>query len=293
MRRWMTAAGLVMALSVVACDSEEPSSEAGDGDDTQTLRWSLDGLEDLGPQAVYEGWIIVDGAPVSTGRFSIDAARAPSVDAFEVDAEQAKAATAFVLTIEPAQGDDPGPSDSKLMAGGFAESMAALEISDASALGTDFTDASGEFLLQTPTSEEPSDYSLGIWFLNPGSGAATLELPELPAGWVYEGWIVGDDGPLSTGRFATPREADSDGKGPAAGPLGAPGKPGQDFIDPALDLVSLTAVVTVEPEPDNDPAPFVLKPLVTATIADVPPPDLQALDNNAAATNPSGAAWFE
>lgn len=291
----MTAGGLVMTLCVAGCDSDEPGSDSdsGEADDTQTLRWSLDGLEDLGPQAVYEGWIIVDGAPVSTGRFSVDAAGAPSLDAFEVDAGQAEAATAFVLTIEPAEGDDPGPSESKLMGGGFVESMAAVEISDASALGTDFADATGEFLLQTPTSEEPSDYSLGIWFLDPGSGAATLELPELPAGWVYEGWIVDANGPISTGRFATPREADTDGKGPAAGPLGAPGKPGQDFIDPALDLIGLTAVITVEPEPDNDPAPFVLKPLVTPSIADVPPPQLQALDNNAAATNPSGAAWFE
>ena len=33
----------------------------------------LSGLEPLGDGFVYEGWVIIDGAPVSTGRFNIEA----------------------------------------------------------------------------------------------------------------------------------------------------------------------------------------------------------------------------
>ena len=44
--------------------------------DTAYLEFSSDGLEPLGPGFVYEGWIIVDGAAVSAGRFSV---KVPSV----------------------------------------------------------------------------------------------------------------------------------------------------------------------------------------------------------------------
>ena len=202
-------------------------------------------------------------------------------------------ATKYVLTIEPAEGDVPAPSDVHIVAGPFEDATADLVVSDGSALGTDFTEAAGSFLLETPTSGDPDDYANGIWFLDPGSGSASLDLPELPAGWQYEGWVVGEDGPISTGRFTDARGEDSDGAGPAAGSLGAPAFPGQDFIDPAASLPGYTVVISVEPEPDNGPEPFVLKPLVAMDIADVPPPDLQDLTNNAEATNPTGMAWFE
>jgi len=288
--------GFVVALAtgfvgLTGCDSDASGEDAGSSE-MRTLEWEIDGLEPLGDGYVYEGWIIVDGEPVSTGRFSVDGEGNASIDSFDVDAEDADRATKFVLTIEPDEGDDPAPSAVKLVGGDFDGDSAELSIADEAALGTDLTDALGEFILETPTSEPADDYANGIWFVNPEAGAPTLDLPELPEGWAYEGWVVFEDGPVSTGRFAGGVGEDSDGAGPTAGPLGFPGFPGQDFIDPAMSLVGTTVVISVEPEPDDSDAPFLLKPLVTAAAEDIPDHGLQAMENNALATNPTGNARF-
>lgn len=258
------------------------------------LTWTLDGLEPLGPGFVYEGWVVVDGVPESTGRFQVDEFGMPNVDAAPATAAMAARATAFVLTIEPDPDPDPGPAETKLLGGDFVNGVAQLRVSHGAALGSDFTAATGDFILATPTSADASDDNQGIWWLEPVAGMASLDLPALPPGWAYEGWVVTGSGPLSTGRFTDPGMADSDMAGPAKGPDGdGPPFPGQDYVDPAMDLVGLTAVISVEPEPDDSPNPFVLKPLVASPILDVLAPAPQTMGNNAAATNPEGVAEFD
>jgi hypothetical protein len=244
---------------------------------------------------VYEGWIIVDGAPVSTGTFSVDESGVPGLPSYEASADEAANATAFVLTIEPDPDADPGPSATKLLGGDFMGGVAELTVGHGAALMSDFTKATGSYILQTPsTAGEDGDYDQGIWWLDPqGAPDPGLILPTLPAGWMYEGWIVADSGPISTGRFAGPNMADSDGAGPDAGPDPAPPFPGQDFIDPPLSLIDLAAVITVEPEPDDSPEPFILKPLVDDIVEDVGLGGSQEMVNRAAMTNPTGTASFE
>ena len=83
--------------------------------------------------------------------------------------------------------------------------------------------------------------------------------------------------------------ADSDGGGPAAGPNPTPPFPGQDFIHPLTDLTAgYAAVISVEPSPDNSPAPFTLKPLLDGMIDDVGGGVLQMMLNNAAESSPTG-----
>ncbi|PKM04040.1 MAG: hypothetical protein CVV17_03980, partial [Gammaproteobacteria bacterium HGW-Gammaproteobacteria-7] len=65
---------------------------------TRTLSLTFDGLPELGAGYVYEGWIIVDGAAVSTGRFTVDDAGALTPASFSVPAAQADAAAMFVLS---------------------------------------------------------------------------------------------------------------------------------------------------------------------------------------------------
>ena len=58
-----------------------------------------------------------------------------------------------------------------------------------------------------------------------------------------------------------------------------------------LDLVDLTGdavVISVEPDPDNSPMPFTLKPLVDVVDANASVHTTQMMDNNATATNPTG-----
>ncbi|MEM7126231.1 MAG: DM13 domain-containing protein [Chloroflexota bacterium] len=258
----------------------------------QPLTLNFNGLEDLGNDFVYEGWLIVDGAPVSTGLFSINENGALSETTFWVSGDVRDNATDFVLTIEPAVGDDPAPSDVHVLGGSFENGIASLNTGHPAALGTDFADASGSFILAAPSGGEEQPHVNGIWWLDPNAGPGpALNLPELPAGWAYEGWVVGEDGPISTGTFTSVTGADSDAGGPTAGPEGTPPFPGQDFVDPAIDLTGYAAVISVEPVPDNSPAPFTFKPLVDTNIEDLGMGVLQAMENQSA-TIASGTAFF-
>ena len=127
----------------------------------------------------------------------------------------------------------------------------------------------------------------GVSFF-PDGGGAGLTLPELPAGWVYEGWVAGPDGPVSTGTFTDPAAADSDGAGPTGGPEASPPFPGQDFIDPPVNIIGQAAVISVEPSPDNSPAPFGIKPLIDDVIEDVGEGGSQDMANVIAENQPSG-----
>jgi len=250
----------------------------------------LHGLEDLGPDAAYEGWLVVDGMPVSTGVFTVDADGVQSQTYFPTMVPSLEAVSAFVLTIEPVPDADPAPAATHVLAGDFVGHRAPLGVGHHAALGTDFATASGAYILAAPSAGDGGDYRNGIWWLDPAGPSPTLDLPDLPEGWVWEGWVAGADGPVSTGRFTSVSGADSDGAGPAAGQMDTPPFPGQDFVDPAKDLTAgYAAVLSVEPEPDNSPAPFVLKPLMDPRIDDVGMGVLQPMHRNPSAM-PTGRA---
>ena len=99
MRTWTLLAALALITS--AC-----SDETG----TTTMSLGFSGLPQLGDGYEYESWLIVDGAPVSAGRFTVDADANPIPAAFEIDAMVADTATAYVLTIEPIDGAGSSPS---------------------------------------------------------------------------------------------------------------------------------------------------------------------------------------
>ncbi len=255
------------------------------------LTLSFSGLEDLGPNWAYEGWLIVDGAPVSSGIFAVDSSGKPSGARFTVDVSNVSKVNAFVLTIEPAPDSDPQPSAIHVLGGDFVNGTARLSAGHAAALGNDFSSATGSYILAAPSASANGSYKNGIWWLNPAAGPGpSLNLPTLPAGWVYEGWVVGPDGPISTGRFASASGADSDAAGPTGGPNAVPPFPGQDFANPPIDLTSgHAAVISIEPEPDNSTAPFAFKPLADNAIDNVGEGALQSMSNNARAF-PTGAA---
>ena len=254
----------------------------------ETLSVSLSGLQKLGPGHLYEGWLITPAGPVSAGRFSD-----PLGYTVEVDPALAAAATHYVLTIEPAKNDDPAPSATHVVAGPLVKGRAALSSADPAALGTDFAQAAGSFILATPSSPAANDFDQGIWFVDPSAGPGpSLDLPPLPAGWAYEGWVVLNGKPVSTGRFTSPAGADSDGAGPTAGPDPGPPFPGQDFISPPRLLPGGKAVISVEPEPDDSPTPFALKPLVGDILAKGQG-ERQELESNSTALTIGGVAVFE
>jgi hypothetical protein len=291
--------GMIMVLGLVlsSCSNDDDNTQEA----TANLVLNLLGLEDLGSDYVYEGWIIVDGAPLSTGTFS--SVNFPQ--SFSLDPDDLSNASTFVLTIEPAgeTGNDAlTPSNTKIMAGDFLGNTATVN----TGIIGDFSNISGQFIMATPTDNvggvDNMNNENGIWWLDPSSGApvAGLDLPELPEGWKYEGWVVADGMPLTTGTFtnvaATDDSAPYSGTEPLPMANGADGFfPGEDFVANApvnvtfpLDVRNMTAVISVEPYPDNSPNPFLLKPLV-GTAGMMTAPALNSMNDNVAGSFPTGS----
>lgn len=251
---------LAVGVLTTSCDSDDDNTLT-----TADLTVNLTGLEELGTDYVYEGWVIVDGSPVSTGTFS----SVVFPQTFNVDANQLANATTFVLSIEPAVDPDPAPADTKILAGDFSGNSASVNSNN---IVGDLSTSTGKYILATPTDSDDTNEASGVWFLDNSVDPAVkgLELPVLSAGWKYEGWVVFDGTPISTGTFTDADMADDNAatsvfKGDVNN---GPGYPGEDFLQNApagltfpTDLKGKTIVISVEPSPDNSEAPFTLKPL--------------------------------
>jgi hypothetical protein len=281
---------LLVVLTVFACKDDEVMTTDKD------LTLNLSGLEDLGNDYAYEGWILVDGAPLTTGTFTVDGSGTLSKTTFTLDATDLDKATAFILTIEPSPDNDPAPSSVHILAGDFNASDATLSVSDSRALGNDFTSSTGDYILATPTDGADNNENSGVWWLDPAAGpGAGLDLPALPAGWKYEGWAVIGGVPVTTGKFTD--LADFDESAPFSSTMGGPPFPGEDFLVNApggltfpIDLSGMKVVISVEPEPDNSANPFLLKPLVGDVPAGAADHTVYSMGNNAVNTNPTGTA---
>ena len=66
MRTTFTALMALGVLAFVACDDDPVEPEFA------TLELSFNGLEPLEDGFHYEGWAIIDGSPVTTGKFNVD-----------------------------------------------------------------------------------------------------------------------------------------------------------------------------------------------------------------------------
>lgn len=288
----LTIAGL-MTISSCKKDDEESTAPT-----TGNLVLNISGLEDLGTDYTYEGWLIVNGSPVSAGTFNVDASGNMSKTSFSLGLSNINNATEYVLTIEPVPDNDPNPSKVHILGGDFSGNTANLNVAHSKAIGTDFTTATGGYILATPTDGGMmTNENSGVWWLDPSAGpGAGLSLPALPDGWEYEGWAVINGTPVTTGKFTS--ASGSDDSAPYSETV-APGPPfpGEDFLMNApanvtfpTDLAGKTVVISVEPKPDNSAAPFLLKPLVGAVPAGAADHTLYNMNNNASATNPTGSA---
>ena len=280
---------LALTMTLVSCDNDDDGTES-----QANLTLDISGLEDLGPNFTYEGWMIVDGQAITTGVFDVDAVGKMSRTSFSVAQSDLDQAATFVLTIEPKPDSDPSPSSVHILAGDFNGNTGALSVGHQAALNTDFSTATGEYILATPTDMDMTNEASGVWWLNPDNGPGPgLTLPTLPTGWKYEGWAVIDGQPVSTGTFISP--SGKDDSAPFSGSGNGPNYPGEDFLQNAptglsfpLSLQGRTVVISVEPSPDNSTNPFLLKPLVhnVPTNADVH--SVLNMNNNASGTNPTG-----
>lgn len=202
----------------------------------------------------------------------------------------------FVLSIEPAPDSDPAPADPKILSGAISNGSASLT----TGIVGDFSNGAGTFFLRTPTDETGTNNGNdenGIWFGNPGMPpTAGFTLPALPAGWAYEGWVIGENGPITTGTFTAFDMADNDAPYSGTESSGPP-VPGEDFFNNApngetfpLDVRDKMVVISVEPVPDNSTAPFTLKPL-SGTAGQETAPETHTLSPNLGSL-PTGTVSF-
>ncbi|MEO5905885.1 MAG: anti-sigma factor [Saprospiraceae bacterium] len=261
---------LLYLMTLVICVSLFASCKDDDEVmNTKIFNLNISGLENLGAGYAYEGWLIVDGNPISSGVFTVNNSGSLSKTSFEVDKSDLETATTFVLTLEPSPDNDPAPSKVHILAGDFTGTNASLAISHGAALNSTFLNIAGKYILATPTDGMGNNENSGIWFLDLVSGnpATGLTLPALPEGWAYEGWAVINGIPVSTGVFTSASGADQAAS--YSGTMSVPPFPGEDFLTNApgglvfpTDISGGIAVISIEPVPDNSANPFLLKPLL-------------------------------
>ncbi len=296
MRRMLGAIAAVVLASTLV-----PAVAGASADRPYRVRLNVSALEPL-TGAFYELWVVKGDQKLSAGSFNV-ADDGSLVDGFGhaarfFSSRNPASADAIVVTIEPLPDPDPGPSGIAVLTGSPRPNRTAKLRFPVS-----FANASGSFILATPTSAATTDETSGVWFLDPAAGPGpSLDVPTLPDGWVFEGWGVTQGTPLSTGRFSSASGADDSAI--FSGPLAGPPFPGEDFltnlppgVTAPVDLAdgSTMIVLTVEPDLDgSDPTgagPFSMKPLLVAVVAGAAPMMSIALDLDLS-TVPRGRATF-
>jgi hypothetical protein len=258
------------------------------------LKITNNGLPTLANGYHYENWVLVGGKALPAGKFNVNASgQLVNLDGTVINkgefntGKELTGATSVVVTIEPNGDTDTIPAPTHIVAGDISSNAASLTVGHPQALGNSFASATGNFILATPTDSDNTNENSGIWFMKlEGGPQQGLTLPTLPGGWKYEGWTVIDGKPVSTGRFSTPGAADE--SAPFSGTLSGPAYPGEDFLRNApaglsfpKDVRGGTAVISIEPESDDSPLPFELKPLVGAIPAAAVDHTNLPLSNNA------------
>src|SRR5210317_757849 len=99
---------LAVPIFVLSCEKENIENDFSTAPSTSDLKGvksklqlDFNGLSPLGPHFRYEGWIIVNGEPLSTGKFNITPAGVMAPNVFNVNGAALDIASTFVLTIEP------------------------------------------------------------------------------------------------------------------------------------------------------------------------------------------------
>ena len=132
MRRSTTALMVLGVIAFAAC-GDDPADAV-----PETLELSFTGLEPLINGFHYEGWAIIAGAPVTTGKFNVNSSgglvdtngAAIAGGAFDTGLDLTDA-TAIVITIEPSGDVDAVAASTHILAGAITGSSAALSVGHA------------------------------------------------------------------------------------------------------------------------------------------------------------------
>ena len=138
-----------LADDAVAKDDDKMAEDAM-MESGASLKLDFSGVQPLANGYHFEGWAIIDGNPVSTGKFNIG----PNGELLDLEGiaktggifdwqEGLDMASSVVITIEPAGDIDDIPTATHYLAGSVLNGMADLSVGHAAALGDDFSSAAG------------------------------------------------------------------------------------------------------------------------------------------------------
>lgn len=265
-----TTVGLSLFLS--GCDT---GNEVTTPEGSSTVTLSVDGLEPIGGGLNYQAWLVhgsggnTFGFPLvvfnmnGNGQMVDPVADTVLTGPYHADVDAADA-QGLAISLELSDVLLEVSSFSFVLSGEFIQGTADMSADDFFALNRDFSNAAGKFTLATPTDDVPDNELHGLWFMDPTTNPteAGLDLPQVPNGWIYEGWADVGGHAISTGRFVSGLEADSTDFYSSGVSNDRPVFPGEDFLfnapqgfDFPLDLSEASVFVTIEPWHDYDVYP--------------------------------------
>ncbi len=277
---------VLFSIGVFFCFTCEKNEVLSPTDQISRIQLDLPDLQALGDSAWYEGWIKWgdDDDLKSIGVFSVNSLGVWSQTAFDVNLGYLQEAKTFLLTIEKDNipgyqvtkntvdttiiDSVEGPSNFKIIGADILANSGTFSIGQDDILDFNFSEASGNFMLDTPTDTLNLNPKSGLWFVDKDSVGVIikgLNLPTVPSNWTYEGWIVMNGTIVSTGKFRNPGAGDNEIIYYDTLTTGY-AYPGEDFLQNApagltfpVDLSNSGAEVyiTLEPSyPDNSNSPF-------------------------------------
>jgi hypothetical protein len=252
----------------------------GDDDDGQSpvvtpFNFTIEDLPRLASGQYYEAWVTFPPPPPRAGRVLhgedpreslgqfvvtetgvIEAREGGPAELSYSGAQDVNQAVDVLISVETEGDTAQGPVlIAGVVVGNDDEGRSTLGISHHDAVGTDFSNASGSFILATPTNGEGTDENLGIWFTNP-AGLPTLVLPlfgeKVGIGWIYQAYVFHGGHAIEIGTFNSTDVEDSDGRGAEAGPMPGFNAPGSDFLQSQHNLSDGSTVAFVVIQPAGD-----------------------------------------
>ena len=199
-----------LAIAAACGGGSEPTSTVSTG---VTLVLTVSNLLPLDPVADghYQAWVL-DRAGTATSLGPVD----PRVGTTFSFSNPVAAVASVLITYEPRDDADPGPSAQRLLIGSFRNGKAALGIEGALTLNNaPLREKPGQFTMFSPSDNAkngyPSNEQAGVWLFNMAprdtpQNDMWVRLAPLQPGWTYEGWMVRDLGTpnavwLSYGKF--------------------------------------------------------------------------------------------
>jgi hypothetical protein len=284
---------VILFIFVVAIAGCEDQKILEGTENISQIELNVFGLNDLQGSGWYESWILWNremgqGTDIDTTSLGILERQTDGSYRLATDVTLGflQAGLMILVTIED---DDTvaneEPSIYEVIGAKIAANSGIFSLGNEEVLDFSFEVAQGRYILDTPTESPPSQNPFsGIWFVNPDTIIEDildddgnivdqdttieflpgLDLPDLPEGWLYEGFVEVGGQTLSIGTFT--KSSAGDDSSTYNGAETAYPFPGEDFINnpPSglsfpVDLRGAHCFVTLTPAyPEGSVVPYVV-----------------------------------